>query len=59
MEQLKLTVPVNPFEGVTEIVTVFPVVAPGSTLIVPPPPPPVKIGAGLTVKLCGTIVAVA
>lgn len=52
MEQLKLTVPVKPFEGLTEIVTVFPVVAPGSMLIVPPPPLPVKVGAALTVKLC-------
>jgi hypothetical protein len=59
IEQLKLTVPLNPFEGATEIVTVLPVVAPGSMLIVPPPPLPVKVGAGLTVKLCGTIVAAA
>jgi hypothetical protein len=57
MEQLKFTVPVNPFEGVTEIVAVFPVVAPGWMMMVPPPPLPVKVGAGLTVKLCGTIVA--
>jgi hypothetical protein len=52
IEQLKLTVPVNPFEGVTEIVTVSPFVAPGSMLIVPPPPPPVKVGPASTVKLC-------
>lgn len=46
MEQLKLTVPVKPFEGVTEIVTVFPVVAPGTMLIVPSPPLPVKSAPG-------------
>jgi hypothetical protein len=52
IEQLKLTVPVNPFDGVTEIVAVFPVVAPGSIFIVPLPPLPLKVGAPLTVKLC-------
>ena len=30
--QLRLTVPVNPYHGVTEIVDVFPVAAPGATL---------------------------
>lgn len=62
IEQVRLTVPVNPFDGVTEIVTAFPVVAPGSMLIEPPPPPPpppVKVGASSTVKPCGTIVAAA
>ena len=29
MAQLRLTAPVNPYHGVTEIVDVFPVVAPG------------------------------
>ena len=52
IEQLRLTVPVNPFDGVTEIVAVFPVVAPGAMLIEPPPPLPVNVGAALTVKLC-------
>jgi len=32
MAQLRLTAPVNPYHGVTEIVDVFPVVAPGATL---------------------------
>jgi phage baseplate assembly protein gpV len=31
--QLRLTAPVNPYHGVTEIVDVFPVAAPGATLI--------------------------
>ena len=31
--QLKLITPVNPFEGVKVIVEVFPVVAPGATVI--------------------------
>ena len=39
IKQFKFTVPVYPFDGVTEIVTVFPVVALGSMLIEPPPPP--------------------
>jgi hypothetical protein len=30
MAQLRLTVPVKPYHGVTEIVAVFPVVAPGT-----------------------------
>jgi hypothetical protein len=59
IEQVRLTVPLNPFDGVTEIVTVFAVVAPGAMLIEPPPPPPVKVGAALTEKLCCTIVAAA
>ena len=33
MAQLRLTAPVNPYHGVTEIVDVFPVVAPGVTFI--------------------------
>jgi hypothetical protein len=52
IEQCRPTDPVNPFDGVTEIVMVFPVVAPGSMLIEPPPPLPVKVGAALTLKLC-------
>jgi hypothetical protein len=51
MEQLRLTVPVNPFVGVTGMETVLPVVAPGSMLIdTPPLPPPIaNVGAALTV----------
>ena len=59
IEQVRLTVPLNPFDGVTEIVTVFAVVAPGAMLIEPPPPPPVKVGTALTEKLCCTIAAAA
>jgi hypothetical protein len=47
--QVVPTVPENPFDGVTEIVTLFPVVAPGSMLIVPPPSLPVDVGYSLTV----------
>jgi hypothetical protein len=34
--QVRLTAPVNPFEGVAEIVDVLPVVAPAVTLMLPP-----------------------
>ena len=50
IEQVRLTVPVNPFDGVTLIGTAFPVVAPGSTLIVEPPPPTPKVGPAVTVS---------
>ncbi|MGA2730748.1 MAG: hypothetical protein ABSE96_23295 [Terracidiphilus sp.] len=33
IEQVRVTVPVNPFEGVIVMSTVFPVVAPGTILI--------------------------
>ena len=52
IEHVMLTIPVNPFEGFTEIVTVFPVVAPGSMLIEPAPSLPVNVGAALTAMFC-------
>jgi hypothetical protein len=61
IEQVRLTVPVNPFAGVTVMVAVLPVVAPGTILIdeLLPPPSIVKVDAGFTVKLCGTTAAAA
>jgi hypothetical protein len=49
--QLKLTVPVNPFVPATLMVPVFPVVAPGVTLIeVVPPLPAVNMGCGVMLR---------
>jgi hypothetical protein len=50
IEHVRFTVPVKPFDGVTVMVTVFPVVAPGSILIDELPPPIVNVGAGFTVR---------
>ena len=50
IEQVRFTVPVNPFDGVTVIDTVFPVVAPGAMLSVELPPPTTKVGAAFTVS---------
>jgi hypothetical protein len=47
--QLRLTTPVNPYHGVTEIVDVFPVVAPGATLSGAPVNTE-KYGAGVVVN---------
>jgi hypothetical protein len=49
-EQVRFTVPVNPFDGVTVIATVFPVVAPGAMLSVELPPPTTKVGGAFTVS---------
>jgi hypothetical protein len=55
---VKFTVPLNPFVPATEIVSVFPVVEPGDTVIeVVPPEPVVKLGAELTVTFT-TVVCV-
>ena len=50
IEQVRSTVPVNPFDGVTVIVTVFPVVAPGAMLSEELAPPTTKVGAAFTVS---------
>lgn len=50
MEQVRFTVPVNPFDGVTVIGTVFPVVAPGRRLSVEVPSPTTKVGPADTVS---------
>jgi len=47
-EQLRLMAPVNPFAGVTVIVEVFPVVAPGATVTAVPLN--AKVGAAVTVS---------
>jgi hypothetical protein len=49
IEQVRLTAPVNPLDGVTAMATVFPVVAPGSMLSEELPPPTTKVGAAVTV----------
>lgn len=50
IEQARLTVPVNPFDGVIVMEAVLPVVAPGAMLIDELPPFPItKVGAGLTI----------
>jgi hypothetical protein len=49
-EQVRFTVPVNPFDGVTVIGAVFPVVAPRKTLSVELPPPTINVGAAFTVS---------
>jgi len=49
-EQLRFTIPVNPFDGVNVIAAVFPVVAPGSMLIAAVPPLMTKVGSGVTVR---------
>lgn len=49
--QLRATVPVNPFVPATLIVPVFPVVAPGASVIeVVPPVPGVKLGSAVMVS---------
>ena len=48
IEQLRLIVPVNPFDGATVIVEVFPVVAPGATVIAGPLT--AKVGSPVTVR---------
>jgi hypothetical protein len=48
--QVRFTVPVNPFDGVTVIATVFPVVAPGAMLREDVPAAIAKVGAALTVS---------
>jgi hypothetical protein len=48
MEHVRLTVPVNPFDGVTAMGTVLPVVAPGTMLIDELPPLTTNVGAELT-----------
>jgi len=50
IEQVRLTVPVNPFDGVTVIAAVFPVDAPGAMLSKELPPPPPKVGSAVTVN---------
>ena len=50
IEQFRFTVPVNPFDGVTVIGIVFPVVAPGKRLSDEAPPPTTKVGAAPTVS---------
>jgi hypothetical protein len=50
IEQLKVTVPVNPFDDVTVIGTVFPVVAPGAMLSDELPLPTTKVGDAFTVS---------
>lgn len=52
--QLRVTAPVNPLEGVTLIVEVFPVVAPAATLIAPLLLSE-KLAAGFTVTLTGVL----
>ena len=47
---VRLTVPVNPFDGVTAIGTIFPVVAPGAMLSVELTPATTKVGAEVTVN---------
>jgi len=47
-EQLRLTVPVNPFAGITVMVAVFPFVAPGAMLIAEPLNE--NVGAAVTVR---------
>jgi hypothetical protein len=47
--QVSATVPVNPACGVTEMVEVLPLVAPGATEIAVPPPT-VKVGGAVVVK---------
>jgi len=48
IEQLRLIVPLNPFDGATVIVEVFPVVAPGATVIAGPLT--AKVGSPATVR---------
>jgi len=48
--QVRLTVPVNPLDGVTVILTVFPVVAPGSILSEELLPPTTNVGPAVTVS---------
>jgi len=49
IEHVRLTVPVNPFDGVIVMGTVLPVVAPDAMLIDALPPPIKNDGAGFTV----------
>ena len=49
--QVRLTVPVNPFDGVMVMVEVFPVVAPGSSVIVVPVTANVGGGPAVTSKM--------
>lgn len=51
MVQLRLTVPVKPFDGVTTIVEVFPLFAPGSMLIAAPVIANAAGGAAVTVRI--------
>jgi len=48
IEQLRLTVPIKAFEGVTVIGTVLPVVAPRAMLIIVLPPLTTNVGARVT-----------
>lgn len=48
--QVRLTIPVKPFDGVTVIATVFPVVAPGSILSDELLPPTTNVGSAFTVS---------
>lgn len=59
MAQLRLTGPVNPPDGVTVIVELFPLVTPGATETVVPVMVKVGVAGRLTVKVCATIVAAA
>jgi len=52
IEQLSATVPVKPLVGVTEIVDVLPVVAPGTTLIADP----LNVNPGAAVTVSATVV---
>ena len=49
--QVRLTIPVKPFDGVTAMVEVFPLVAPGSTVIAFPVTANVGGGPGFTVSV--------
>lgn len=50
--QVRVTVPLNPFVPATLMVPVFPVVAPGVTVMdVVPPDPGAKLGAAVTLRL--------
>jgi hypothetical protein len=48
IEQLRFTVPVNPFDGVTVIGTVLPAVAPG-VMLIDALPRMTNVGPGLTI----------